>query len=96
MLNKKLKKLKVVVSMIVLSLFLTCNTVSACFTLNKKGYIAYFMSPPRRVGSYRLCPCVNGIPPATRGDQAPLLERLVDCMSGTVSLNEGGLRKAGE
>ena len=43
MLNKKLKKLKVVVSMIVLSPFLTCNAVSACFTLNKKGYIAYFI-----------------------------------------------------
>ena len=33
---------------------------------------------------------IDGIPPITGGDQAPLLERLVDCMSGTVSLNEGG------
>ena len=53
------------------------------------------MSPPRRVGSYRLCPCINGIPPAARGDQAPLLERLVGCMRGTESLNEGGSGKAG-
>ena len=43
MLNKKLKKLKVVVLIIVLSLFLTCKAVSASFTLNKKGYIAYFI-----------------------------------------------------
>ena len=40
--------------------------------------------------------CVDGIPPITRGDQAPLLERLVDCMSGTVSLNEGESGKIGE
>ena len=39
---------------------------------------------------------VNGIPLAERGDRAPLLERLVDCMSGTVSLNEVGSGKIGE
>ena len=43
MLNKKLKKLKVVVLMIVLSFFLTCKAASASFTLNKKGHIAYFI-----------------------------------------------------
>jgi hypothetical protein len=43
MLEKKLKKLKVVVSMIVLSLFLTSIAISASFTLNKKGYIVYFI-----------------------------------------------------
>ena len=30
-------------SMIALSLFLTCKAVSASFTLNKKGYIVYFV-----------------------------------------------------
>ena len=43
MLNKRLKKLKVVVSIMALSLFLTCKAVSALFTLNKKGYIVYFI-----------------------------------------------------
>ena len=43
MLNKMLTKLKVVVSMIVWSLSLTCKAVSASFTLDKKGYIAYFI-----------------------------------------------------
>ena len=41
MLNKNLEKLKVVVSMTALSLFLTCKAISASFTLNKKGYIVY-------------------------------------------------------
>ena len=65
------------------------------FFTNESGDLGS-VSPPHRVGSYRLCLCVSGIPPVTRGDQAPLLERLVDCMSGTVSLNEGGLGKTGE
>ena len=47
-------------------------------------------------GPIDFVPCVNGIPPVARGDQAPLLEQLVDCMSGTVSLNEGGSGKTGE
>ena len=47
-------------------------------------------------GPIDFVPCIDGIPPITRGDQAPLLERLVDCMSGTVSLNEGELGKIGE
>ena len=39
---------------------------------------------------------VDGVPPVAGRDQAPLLERLVDCMSGTVSLNEGESGKTGE
>ena len=39
---------------------------------------------------------IDGIPPITGRDQAPLLEWLVDCMSGTVSLNEGGSGRTGE
>ena len=41
MLKKKLKKLKVILSIIVFNLFLTCKAVSASFTLNKRGHIIY-------------------------------------------------------
>ena len=41
-------------------------------------------------------PCADGIPPATRGDQALVMEQLVGCMSGTVSLNEGESGKIGK
>ena len=41
MLKRKLKILKVVVSMIVLNLLLTCKAVFASFTLNKRGHIVY-------------------------------------------------------
>ena len=39
---------------------------------------------------------IDDIPPITGRDQAPLLGRLVDCMNGTVSLNEGGSGRIGE
>ena len=41
-------------------------------------------------------PCVDGIPPITRRDQALMLEWLVGYISGTVSLNEEELGKIGE
>ena len=47
-------------------------------------------------GPIDFVPCANGIPPDARGDQAPLLERFVGCMSGTVSLNEVESGKIGE
>ena len=40
--------------------------------------------------------CNVGTPPTTRGDQAPMLKRLVGRIGGTVSLNEGGLGKIGK
>ena len=43
MLEKRLKKLKVVVSMIILSLIINFKAISASFRLNKRGYIAYFI-----------------------------------------------------
>ena len=41
MLKKKLKNLKVVVSMIVLNLLLTYKAVFASFILNKRGVMSY-------------------------------------------------------
>ena len=60
MLNKRLKKLKVVVLMIALSLFLTCKTVSASFTLNKKGHIVTALY-------------IGHTAPALKGQVCPLL-----------------------